>query len=268
MATYVHHFELLASVPLSCIDGRAHRPVIGTPGGSIGELVVVLGAVESLGGTPWDPPRLDGLITALLRQVGPLYMHTDAAAAVRLAHAAGLEASDWREALDLLLHPPADRANAVLDAVIDPANVGCGHLRRLLEREGDGPRPALVAGLVRAALAASHRGEEGVVLEVLEGHHAEEEVAVFPSCTATGHGRAQPVVPRDDAAARFVYHPDAARWVRRQLCRFLEARGEVDSAPRLLEEADRLATIELQHTLDALAPDLPLRVVAPDCTAP
>jgi hypothetical protein len=264
-ATRIDHVELLRTTPLCCIDGRATRPVIGSPGGTAGELVRVLGAVEQITGKPVEDPAVDDLLEHLLERWGPIYLHTDRDAALRWLDAAGIVSSSESAALSLLDAPPHALREDLLRTAAESAHVGCGHLRLLATGVDTAVRPALVGAVTRAFLRAHWAGVGHTILDVLVGEHEECEVRVVHSCAPDRPwGEARALVPCA-TEPRFVVHPDAARWLRRQICRFAVDRGMADDERALVEVAESLYEQHLQLTLDELAKGLPIHVDRPTC---
>ncbi len=247
--SWVQHPELVARRPVHCVDGRATGEVIGTPGGTLGELIAVLTAYERLTGTELDRERVSD-VTARVREVfGRVYHHSDAHAVEGLG--------------DVRRVAPAERERA-LAQLLRPEHTGCGHLAGMLrDPDAFGVRRELVEHVLRAFFHGLWRGDTGYEFEVLDGVHDEAEVLVVHSCGRDrAWGRTHAMVPLDTRA--FVYHRDAARWYRRQLALLLVDGEWLDATP-LIDAADPLLERQLEVTLSRLAPDLPRRELEPPC---
>ena len=77
--------QLLVSGSQSCVDGRDHDAVLGTPGGDAGEYLLNLACIERLTGRAIDDGELESLFDRFLLHFGRFYMHTDRHAVDNLA---------------------------------------------------------------------------------------------------------------------------------------------------------------------------------------
>lgn len=125
----------------SCIDGRSDRPVLGTPGGDVGEIVVALGALERTVGPPIALDALDDLFDAYEASFGKIYFHSDAQAMDALARALARDPAFASVAEQIatpsglyrfVLAPPRAYRTRLLEELCKPEHVGCGHLRLAL----------------------------------------------------------------------------------------------------------------------------------------
>ena len=169
-----------------CVDGRDERGVIGAPGGDAGEFLLVLGALERATGISLDDAQVRSALQARLDAFGDFYMHTDRDALAALFQA--LEADDRTrgfasdvgelerrfEAAAPVRWPDWD---AVREKLLDPGNVGCGHLRLTMQHSAAyGVRPELAAALLDAVHGLWREGAPEVRLTVLPGGHQEGAV--------------------------------------------------------------------------------------------
>lgn len=264
---------LLMQGTQSCVDGRDRRPVVGTPGGDAGELLLALAALERVRGEPLEPARVSALLDAYLEAFGRFYVHTDAHA----LHALG---EDLRRDARFAPHLPADDADAVerlvrrppraleeplLEALSEPSHVGCGHLRLILSHAREyGVRPALTRALLKAVFTRLWRGD-AIDFVVLEGEHREAAVVnvVLEREHVHPFTRIPTVAPRIGDRELFVNHPQVSAWLREQNASFFfeedpELRAQPERQREFLAYLEEMGTAQLQATLRHLAATLPV----------
>ena len=256
------HEQLLESVALCCIDGRRAEPVVGSPGGSLGELVVVAAAVEARSGV-LGQDELRELLEYVFSKAGVIYHHTDVEHLRRLAReltGRGCAGTDHPERLiEWLSAPPAQCHGWLLDLLVHPDYVGCGHLAEMLrEPEVYGVRRGLVEETMRTFFRLLWKGNSGLMLEALEGRHEEQSVVVVPSCGGAAAGATCSLLTPKTASSHFVLHPDAAEYVRTSMVRMAHAarQGRDGTVESLTFVANELADRQLQATVHRLAADL------------
>mmetsp|Transcript_15268 Transcript_15268/g.25180 ORF Transcript_15268/g.25180 Transcript_15268/m.25180 type:complete len:513 (+) Transcript_15268:233-1771(+) len=114
----------------SCIDGRHTYPTLATPGGDISEAILGITALSKATGKNMTESRvqelLDAIVEALVSPSRPFYLHSDEHAEERIREE--LQASE----LDFV-KPPSSIAASLLDALVTPDNIGCGHLKRTVK---------------------------------------------------------------------------------------------------------------------------------------
>ncbi|MBX3161167.1 MAG: rhodanese-like domain-containing protein [Deltaproteobacteria bacterium] len=258
----------------SCVDGRDEAGVIGTPGGDAGELLLALAVVEKLA-RPLEPDEVHRVLQRHVDTFGRFYMHSDLVAMNRLArdHLRKDErirpyvrnvdsAEDWRT---FHLHPPVEVREALLEHLVDPAVMGCGHLHFAMTLEDYQVRP----GLARAFLEAFHRLRWSGVPElewiVLGGAHTERAVVnVTVEGELHSYTRIPLVSPSVGGVQMFVNHPQVTSYLRRELAAFLcevaliTGRVSLPDPVRLYEEIERLGDAQGTITLGRLAKGLPV----------
>ncbi|MDQ3036844.1 MAG: rhodanese-like domain-containing protein [Myxococcota bacterium] len=265
---------LLLHGRVSCVDGRDETGVIGTPGGDSGEMLLALAALERVTGRPLDASTTATLLHRRMDTFGRFYMHTDTHAANELITALRRDGrfdaaiADVREAMQwrrFLTSPPEELRENLLEYLVQPAHVGCGHLKLMMqEHESYGARPALVQSTLRAFHRLRWNGAPEAELTPLPGGHGEGAVV---NIRITGELRSFtpiPLVsPKGHGTQMFVNHPQVSELLRRELASFLCAQDDVMSidaskcAP-LFEEMTALAGTQLGHTLGRLAKGLPI----------
>lgn len=269
---------LLGGNTLSCIDGRAETPLLGAPGGDAGEFVLSLGALERHLGRAVGPAWIASVFERYVAAFGRFYLHTDRHAMERLrevlrrdarfaSHHAALADLDGVEAF--VRAPPPELEDALLDVMLRPEHVGCGHLRLAMESpERYGIRDGLVADVLRATFHEAWRRPELVDFVVLEGEHAERGVIEvhLDAPTVHAHTLVPMVAPHEDTAAYFVVHPQVMGFVREENAHFFVEQLD-DADQRLVDtealhaHIERLGAQQLAATVSRLASSLPRRVV-------
>lgn len=256
--------RLRQDLTLGCVDGRNPGCVAGAPGGNAGLLVLLLASLEELTGRVLDGAEVKAFFQRYLDHFGHFYLHSDRPALVALGRALSAEHTDPGGVdgdpgtLEAFLHaPPEALRPLLLELLVVPANVGCGHLRLLLsEPSVYRARTGLTAGVIQAFFEALWAGDERVIFDVLPGDHHEEAVVRI-------HAGARELLvacPHYGALELFVHHPDAVGWVETLQALFAAEEGWVGmrQLPRLMEVQERLGTHQLQATLERLAPGLPV----------
>ncbi len=264
----------LLATQTSCVDGREDRAIIGTPGGDAGELMLGLAAVEKVTGARVDIANVGALTRAFADTFGGIYLHTDNHALNRLARslqadsrlaekAATLKSIyDWE---NFLKRPPLDLRDALIEHLIEPVHIGCGHLRLALTNPvGYKLRPELLTAFFRAFYTELWAGPSDLEWVVLGGDHNEGAVV-----NVTVEGELHPfsevamIAPSIGGTQMFVNHPQVVAYLRDQTAHFLTTKVNKLLPPgrRLgesLSEAIPLLGVEqAQATLAALATGLP-----------
>lgn len=261
---------LRGTLAVGCVDGRRHDCVIGAPGGNAGLLVVLLAALEQVRGIRLSGIEQARLFEAYLDHFGDFYFHSDSPAVAALHGSFG--AAERGDGLGtpqapnaLVLDPPPGLRARLLEALVEPVHVGCGHLRNLLEApegsvlpDGSGPtvRPDLVRGVLREAYRGLWRGDPRIHFEILSGNHQEEGVLRIH----TSSSDLVAACPHHGLHEFFVLHPDAVAWLETLHADFAAEAGWIPAhaVPRLVDAQRILAERVLAATLAALAGGLPV----------
>jgi rhodanese-related sulfurtransferase len=264
---------LLVRGLISCVDGRDDSGVIGSPGGDAGELLVGLRALENLMRRELSESDVETLMARRNDVFGRFYMHTDmnaVNAAIQVLRGdrrfdqalVGVnDPLEWREFWEA---PPANVRNAMLDMALEPAHIGCGHLRlELTKPEEYATREPLVRAVLRSFHRSRWEGHPDMELVPLAGGHTERAVVnVRMAGPLMPFSRIPLVSPAVGAAQVFVHHPRITSYLRRQLAQFLALQTDITRSPIdaewLHEEMVRIGAIQISQTLGALAKGLPI----------
>jgi rhodanese-related sulfurtransferase len=264
---------LLVRGLISCVDGRDDSGVIGSPGGDAGELLVGLRSLENLMRRELTAADVETLMARRNDVFGRFYMHTDinaANAAIKVMRGdhrfdeALANINDPMEWRNFWASPPKSVREPMLDLALQPAHIGCGHLRLELMKPSEyGTREALVSSVLRSFHRSRWEGHPDMELVPLAGGHTERAVInVRIAGPLLPFSRIPLVSPAVGAAQVFVHHPRITSYLRRQLAQFLALQTDITrisiDAEWLHEEMVRVGAIQLTQTLGALAKGLPI----------
>lgn len=265
----------LLATKTSCVDGREDRAIIGTPGGDAGELILGLAAVESVVGQEVPREHIADLAQAFADTFGGIYLHTDNHALNRLTRSlrsderladsvAGLKTiEDWER---FLRRPPEPLRSALLEHLVQPDHVGCGHLKLALTHpEAYEVRPALIRYFFDAFYHGLWNGAPDLHWVVLGGEHAEGAVVqVTLEETLQPFSAIPMIAPSIGGVQMFVNHPQVVSYLRQQTAHFLANRvGRLLNLPpeaegQLLTRIPEIGDLQAGATLAALAAGLPI----------
>jgi rhodanese-related sulfurtransferase len=261
----------------SCVDGRDSAGVIGTPGGDAGELLLALAAIERAEGKQFSTADVEGLLLDTIDTFGRFYMHSDLAALddiiaayrkdPRIApHVVGIDsAADW---ITFHQRPPEAARDAVLEYLVRPDNMGCGHLRLAMTEDSYHVRRELT----RSFLSAFHRlrwsGAPELEWIVLGGAHAEGAVVnITVEGALHSYTRIPLVSPNVGGVQMFVNHPQVTSYLRRELAASLCEAGACSLTDTALMAAiEHLGSLQAAQTLGRLAKGLPVFEIKFDLT--
>lgn len=266
---------LLMTGRRSCVDGRDEQDVIGTPGGDAGEFLLALAAVERVTGTLFDDQTVEEVLFQELEVFGRFYMHTDThaweALVASLASDPGLSShrlpdlkdeAGWHAFVD---HPPVELRPRVLERLLEPAHLGCGHLKLMLTRPQDyGVRPDLVRAFLRAYHGLRWQGVPELEFVTLSGAHDEAAVLTVSVEEDLWDMTSIPLVsPSVGPKQVFVAHPQVAAKHRDHYVEFFRrlprwVKLEPHQVEPLRTEMNAIAATQLGHTLKSLANGLPI----------
>lgn len=269
--------SLLATGRLCCVDGRDVSGVLGTPGGDAGEFVLALAALESMTGRAFSPERIEALFRRRLDAFGRFYVHTDVGSSNALL--AALRADPRFEGRLPVAHdnlgwraffasPPVALRDALDEHLMNPAHLGCGHLK-LARLKGDvyGARRGLIDEVLRAYYRAQWAGSTETELSVLPGAHAEGAVVDVKVAESLAPFTLVPMVsPSASGTSIFVRHPQVSTLLRRYLAEWLLRQSGLVEAPAggveaVHAEMERVGAAQAGATLGAIARGLPVFAV-------
>ena len=266
--------SMIAHGRLSCIDGRDERGIIGAPGGDSGKFLLTLAAVEHTTGRKLDEETVTGGLLSHLDTFGQFYMHTDARAFEALKdtlqanprfQTAAIDRRGPEDWFEFLRNPPHDLREALLDHLMEPAHIGCGHIRLMLQHSDEyGIRKELVVAYLRALCRVWWEGAPEVTMTVLPGDHGEGAVVNVRLSTGVWSLSRVPLIsPACDGRQMFVNHPDVSAYLRRKTVQNLvRSRDplavEASQESKLQKAIDELAERQLGVTLGYLAKGLPV----------
>src|SRR5690606_27809741 len=153
--------------------------------------------------------------------------HTDVHALERLRRAVrsdprfverAVVPSDVAEMESIVRHPPPGLEEALVELLLAPEHVGCGHLRAMLENPSEfRVRPGLAEEALRAVFRHLFRAPEEIDWVVLEGEHHEEAVVVVElEGEVHAYTRVPAIPPSIEGRQTFVLHPQVTDFLREQ----------------------------------------------------
>ncbi len=268
---WVRTAALLATGSESCVDGREPHAVIGTPGGDAGELLLALAAAEQASGQQLAAREVSALLDAWLDAFGRLYLHSDVHAleALRLAlirdarFASAPPIANVAAMENMVRHPPRALEPVLLEHLVEPENVGCGHLRSMLLSPGSYQvRRELVVAVLRDIFERLWRAPEGIDWVVLSGEHHERAVVVVRlDGEIRPYTKVPAIAPSSELGQAFVAHPQVTAYLREQnahlLFEQLPTLRQRVTVEQLSAAIRVLAERQLDATLSRLAAGLP-----------
>lgn len=265
---------LIVSGHLSCVDGRDESGVIGTPGGDAGEFLLAASALEQVTGRRLDDHAVRTLMLRWVDAFGRFYLHSDVSAANKIIQALRAdrrldealahvhEALEWRR---FWRNPPEHLRDVLLEHSVNPAHIGCGHLRlSMIHPEAYRVRRELIESFYRAFWSLRWEGVDEHELAVLPGGHAEGAVVRVLMHDGVDVFSWVPLLsPMAEGSQMFVAHPQVTGFLRAQSARLLARQHDLIALPRGgEEELSRTLTasgdVQLGRTLSALAAGLPI----------
>lgn len=269
---------MMSHAHFSCVDGRDERGVVGTPGGDAGEFLLSLASLERVGCAPLDEGDVAAAFHAHVEAFGAFYLHSDVltfqslaeslAADPRLASAADRLGDPWK-LRELFRHPDPRLRDPLLEHLLQPEGLGCGHLRLMLQHSDEyGLRRDLIVHFLRAFFREWWSGDPDLRFMVLPGEHQEAAVLNIRLDQEVWGPVPIPLVsPASGSRQMFVHHPGVTAYMRSSLVRFhLAGMGTVPlvrgAAERLEGTFTELGERQMAATLGRLAGGLPVYDVA------
>eukprot|EP00741_Cyanophora_paradoxa_P001282 tig00000475_g1239.t1 len=264
----------------SCIDGRSHKAILGTPGGTISEFLLALAAFIKKGFTVPNEDTVQALVDLYTERytipwVRQFYMHTDDHSVEAMAHELHVDFATLKANLH---NPPGYLRPALVAMSATPAFMGCGHVKNTINNPHTYGIDAnvttwAVRSFTRALWADASRGAGRFVLEVLDGDHNEGAVILVKS--AGCKGSSAEVAPHQGALApgskpaigdgeAFIFHYADVPTLREFNAKFFANDVRPLTALSAVAYADVVADINgifapgLNYTVQKLASTLPM----------
>ncbi len=149
MPTFVNFSETY----FSCVDGRYRKGMLATAGGDAAEFILALNAASQLG-YELDQFIVDGLFKRYVEHMGQMrrfYMHTDEHSWLHLT-----EELELPPDFDITAPPDALKGR-LLEALVKPSNVGCGHIKGIISNATMYKTPREIPEVIAALLSVSRR---------------------------------------------------------------------------------------------------------------
>jgi len=246
--------------------------VLGTPGGDGGEFLLLLGAIERVTGKQFTAAEVRALLARRLDTFGRFYIHTDVHAAnafiaamrsdrrLDAVLASVNETLEWRR---FFISPPPEVRDIVLEHLLQPAHMGCGHIRMMWQEcETYGVRPELPRMFLHAFMHLRWNGATEAEFQPLAGGHEERGVLrVFLADPLEPFTNVPLVSPSCEGTQMFVCHPQVMSYLRTQLVRFAQLQHAL--VPKVSEDVlratvEEMADAQMTATLHRLAKGLPV----------
>jgi len=242
---------------LSCIDGRERGCAIGVPGGTLGELLIVLSAIEDCCDIRFNEAEVVRAFGAVLEHHGSFRAHTDYLSVSLMLTSSGVDPGDPEELADRIRSLTAEEAQRVLPHLLIPTHHGCGHLASVLESPGTYDiRPELLAMVIRRFFEVLWSGEPRVHLAVLEGIHEEQAIVEVDVASEPNALHRIPAIEQREDLSVLLHHWVAQRWLITRMVETICATFERRPNPSLRRHALALARRHVESTLTRLAPHL------------
>lgn len=257
---------------LSCVDGRDHVGVVGSPGGDAGEFVLALAAIEQVIGRSLSQDEVKKLLRRRLDTFGHFAFHTDTAAgnlsiaAIRADPRTRTSVANIGNPLQFRQYfnqPPLEVRDALAEIMVKPEHTGCGHLRLAMQHSAKwGVRDGLTQQVLSEALKLRWAGVEELEFTPLSGTHSEGAVLnIRVSGHLDAYSRVPLVSPSIGGHQMFINHPDVTRFLRGQMAQWLALNQDLFTVPTvsaLFDAMQGLHEKQLAATLGELAAGLPV----------
>ena len=236
----------------SCIDGRERNGIVGTPGGTAGQFLLMLAAFEKAQGETIQSDEVQPILERYLEKVPGFYLHTDAHAVGHLKEMFG----------EFNIHTGKGvNKDDILKALVNPKNIGCGHIRYMLlqGKENYRIRPELVEEFLKALYLLLWEDEKKIELAILGGEHEEGAVVtVVVDGDITPETKLPLIKPNTEDGQIFMYHPQVAGVLRERITKEAEyIFGQPIDKEKLKEALADISEAQLNATLSNLASGKP-----------
>lgn len=257
----------------NCIDGRKDSCAICTPGADAGNFLFKLASTELLGNCRLIEMQIEELFDDYLALHGQFNMHSDEHTLQHLSEYLEMSMDNVKRHLS---HP--DDPETMLEALMDPQYMGCGHLKMMLNeslipgsQKYPGMRQELFCTFFRIFFRKLWSGDKRLSYVILEGDH--QERAVFSIVSTDEEGNASPLDetsyvpmiqphPKGRNLSAFVVYPDVERFTNMRWIAHINRKFDLH-----LDESSALVTMQtlrqiyLESTAEKLAHGLPMFVI-------
>ena len=175
--------QLMDDTPEQCVDGRSSTGIIGTPGGNMGEFILALHAAELVTNKTTTNTQVSHIFKNYLLRFNAFYMHTDTHALDHLKEELNknnlfknIPTKTTKDIEKLIRKPNPSIQSTLLEYLINPANIGCGHIKLMLSHPDEySVRPKLIRSAIKAYFQALWEDTK-LDYTVLAADHAEAAV--------------------------------------------------------------------------------------------
>ncbi|CAG9333175.1 unnamed protein product [Blepharisma stoltei] len=207
-----------------CLDGRIVDDILGTPGGDAGEFVLGLLVYQDLAGVSYTQEDIDEYFEKWLKCMDPdqFYMCTDQAAIDHVMKELAIDELD-------IYNPDPEIQDKLLDALVDPNNIGDTHLKLLVESphlysiQNDAVK-YFIRSFYQTLWDTESPLYELLYLDILEGSHAETaflEIKTNEQCLLDQVAPlVAPMESEDDTMSVLINHLDSVNIRRGQTAEF------------------------------------------------
>ncbi len=266
--------DLLGKLYGSCVDGREDGHIVGNPGGDIAILAEAVIANARIVGRELTLIELGRAFSWYLEVVGSVYMHTDHHALEHLGKSLqgdlriGKKFSDAHAVLRYVQNPEPKQQLRLLDHLLEPNNIGCGHLKLMLQDPAAyGMSRKVLQGLMGAFFDVMWNGTEAqkkdLVYRILEGDHNEGAVVEICVAGSVDDDTLIPMVrPNGKEVSMFVVHPQVCEYMHRKVAKALASSDlfpgiSAEQAEKIYETMQQMLSTEVRETVSRLALILP-----------
>ena len=245
-----HHF--------SAVDGRTSHPVLGTPGGDLGEWVIALSIYEGMTNRELGLADVKRMLKEYLRFTTKMsfYYHTDRTSTEKIGRIL------TQDRLDLTETPQNDDIkSSLLQELVLPSNVGSEHFRMMLEKwHKFNVRKELVVHCIHSYFeilwdkVATPPVWQKLRLVTVEGQSMEKafvKIDVSPDCVVN---QVAPLIrPRKEDNSIYVAHKTSVQVFRKEMADFFADSDSNIDAEKFLDGCNELGDRHLEKDIEYLA---------------
>lgn len=249
--------EIISKVPCTCVDGRTSGLRYSAAGGSLGLLMSILNYAEHHRGQLITDDEIHDAIHSLADNTSPMYLHTDQHALELIYARMGLESDTRLRALT------EQQQRTFIELAVRPDHQGCGHIKLMMQHPEKYDFSAKLAEKVlRQHLKLFFTQTDGVLFDVLAGHHEEEQVFIIEeqSNIDTRNETVLVLENKTDGQQFFCHRPLKRELIRRYTER-LRDNGVYDFSDDDRANLAALHNRQAETTLGILAGDLAIEKI-------